>query len=236
MKKIVAIILALCVMLSLPACQKKCEHTYTNKVTQEPSCNAAGTRTYTCSLCGDTYAEAIPEIEHTFGAMFVSKEASCVEEGEKSHTCEHCGLCEVVEKTALAKHKYTSKVTVVATCTQKGQKTFTCSVCQDSYTETTPKANHNYTAKITSQATCTTAGVKTYTCSGCNNSYKETIKAKGHSWVNATCTKAKYCSVCNETSGSAKGHNYNSEGVCKTCGITISATIEKAPRSRHHSR
>ena len=237
MRKVVVIILALCMMLSLPACQKQCEHTYSNEVTQEPSCNAAGTRTYTCSLCGDTYAEAIPETEHEFGEVVVTKKASCIEEGEKSHTCENCGFCEVVEKTAFAKHKYSTKVTVVATCTQSGQKTFTCSVCKDSYTEIIAKARHNYSAKITTAATCTTAGVKTYTCSGCEDSYTETIAKTSHSYTSkvtavATCTstgvKTYTCSGCKDSYTEtipAKGHQWSNATCtkakeCSSCGIT----------------
>lgn len=41
--------------------------------------------------------------------------------------------------------------------------------------------------------------------------------AKGHTWNNATCTKAKTCTVCGTTEGSAKGHNFSS-GKCTICG------------------
>lgn len=63
---------------------------------------------------------------------------------------------------------------------------------------------------ITTQPTCTANGVKTYTCtaSGCGATYTETIAAKGHSWVAATCTTPKTCSVCGATEGSALGHSY----------------------------
>lgn len=35
-------------------------HSYTDKVTKEPTASADGERTYTCSRCGDTYTETIP--------------------------------------------------------------------------------------------------------------------------------------------------------------------------------
>lgn len=42
-------------------------------------------------------------------------------------------------------------------------------------------------------------------------------QALGHKWQNATCKKAKTCSVCDETSGSKAAHNY-SNGSCTVCG------------------
>lgn len=38
------------------------EHIYTSKVTKEPSYTEEGIRTYTCTVCGDTYTEAIPKL------------------------------------------------------------------------------------------------------------------------------------------------------------------------------
>ena len=30
------------------------------------TCTAVGSKTYTCNLCGDTYTEELPMLEHTF--------------------------------------------------------------------------------------------------------------------------------------------------------------------------
>lgn len=38
------------------------EHTYTSKITKEPTYTEEGIRTYTCTVCGDTYTEAIPKL------------------------------------------------------------------------------------------------------------------------------------------------------------------------------
>ncbi len=35
-------------------------HSYSGSVTAQPTCGAVGTRTYTCSVCGDSYTEPIP--------------------------------------------------------------------------------------------------------------------------------------------------------------------------------
>ena len=54
------------------------------------------------------------------------------------------------------------------------------------------------------------------TCSLCQ---KTSGVAKGHSWENATCIAPKTCSTCQETSGAVLGHNYAET-------ITVSATCQ----------
>ncbi len=76
--------------------------------------------------------------------------------------------------------------------------------------------SHSYTSKVTTEPTCTTAGVMTYTCSCGSGSYTEPIPAKGHTWVDATCTAPKTCSVCGATEGSELGHNYEDDVVKPT--------------------
>lgn len=36
-----------------------CKHAYQSEITKEPTCSTPGSRTFTCSLCGDTYKETI---------------------------------------------------------------------------------------------------------------------------------------------------------------------------------
>lgn len=56
---------------------------------------------------------------------------------------------------------------------------------------------------------------------GCGdfNSYTDDFDGLGgcnHSWMSATCTKPKKCSICEETQGSSLGHDY-SNGYCTRC-------------------
>ena len=211
------------------------EHSYTSKINKSATCTESGTKTYTCSTCGDTYTETIPATGHSW------KSATCT----SKKTCTDCG---VTEGSALG-HSYTSKVTKQATCTASGTKTFTCSRCNHSYTETIPATGHSwksatctskktcstcgvtegsalghsYTSKVTKQATCTASGTKTFSCSRCNHSYTETIPATGHSWKSATCTAKKTCTTCGVTEGSALGHSYTSK-VTKQPTCTTSGT------------
>ena len=43
-----------------------CSHSYSANVTTAASCTASGIKTYTCSLCGDSYTEVIPATGHSY--------------------------------------------------------------------------------------------------------------------------------------------------------------------------
>ena len=71
-----------------------CNHTYSASVTAEPTCTAAGLRTYTCSKCGDSYTESIPALGHNFGEWIAVKEPTTDAEGLQERTCTRCGTKE----------------------------------------------------------------------------------------------------------------------------------------------
>ena len=103
-------------------------HVYTSRVTTAATCGKDGVRTYTCSVCGDSYTATIPATgAHTY-----------------TNACDaDCNVCGTTRTPAA--HVYVSKVTVVATCGKDGVKTFTCSVCGISYTEAIPATGaHTY--------------------------------------------------------------------------------------------
>jgi hypothetical protein len=68
-----------------------CKHSYTNEVTTAPSCVSSGVRTYTCTLCGDSYTESIAATGHSFGAWTVTTTPTCTQKGEETRTCASCG-------------------------------------------------------------------------------------------------------------------------------------------------
>ena len=82
-------------------------HSYEGVQTTAPTCATTGVKTFTCSVCGDSYTETIAALGHTAGAA-----ADCVND----QTCTVCG--EVL--TAALGHKWND-----ATCTAPK----TCSVC-----------------------------------------------------------------------------------------------------------
>ena len=118
----------------------KCSHKYTSEVTTLATCAKTGIRTYTCSVCGDSYTETIAKITtHSYGSWTTTKTATCTEEGTETRTCSICGSTEtrmIAKKT----HVYTTKV-IQSTYDAEGYTLHICSVCGDSYKD-------NYTAKL----------------------------------------------------------------------------------------
>ena len=81
---------------------------------------------------------------------------------------------------------------------------------------TEPGHTHSY-AQTVVEPDCTNAGYTTNTCE-CGDSYQsDEVAALGHTWVDATCTAPKTCSVCAVTEGEVADHNYQS-GTCSVCG------------------
>ncbi len=203
-------------------------HTFTSEITTPATCTTAGTRTYTCSVCGNTYTKSIPATGHSYTSK-VTKAATCASTGVRTYTCSACGdtYTKTIAKTS--NHTYTSKVTKAATCASTGVRTYTCSVCGDSYTKTIAKtSNHTYTSKVTKAATCTTAGVRTYTCSVCGDTYTKSIAATGHSYTTKK-VAATYA---------AQGYTLH---TCSNCGAsykdnyTAKKTVPKVTVSSKYS-
>lgn len=111
-------------------------HSYTSKVTKEATTTDTGTRTYTCSNCGDTYTETIPKLpeekhDHSYTET-VTKQPTCTENGTRIYTCS-CGDS-YTESIPATGHNYVSRVTKEPTKSQEGVMTYTCKNCGHSYT------------------------------------------------------------------------------------------------------
>jgi len=193
-------------------CKDPCAdgHSYAGVQTTAPTCTTTGVKTYTCSVCGDSYTETIAALGHTPGA-----EADC----ENAQTCTACG--EVLN--AALGHSWND-----ATCTAPK----TCSVCGETEGEA---LGHSWNdATCTDPKTCSVCGetegealghswndatcTAPKTCSVCGETEGEAL---GHNWNDATCTDPKTCSVCGETEGEALGHTWT-DATCtdpKTCSV-----------------
>ena len=79
------------------AVREKHAHTWTEKVTTEPTCTEAGEKTFTC-VCGATKKEAIPATGHSWGEPEVTYAANG-QDGEKVYTCI---VCSESKKEAIA--------------------------------------------------------------------------------------------------------------------------------------
>ena len=106
----------------------------------------------------------------------------------------------------------------------------TCSTC-----EATEGAalGHTEAVDAAKAPTCTETGLtEGKHCSVCNEVLvaQETVAATGHTWVNATCTMPKTCSVCNVTEGEMLAHEIDTKtSKCKHCGA-FEYNIEYAVR------
>lgn len=135
--------------------ESACEHEYTSEVTTEATCTTDGIMTYTCTLCGDTYTEAIAATGHSYDEGVVTTAATCTEDGVMTYTCTVCGET-YTEMIAATGHIWNdSEVTTEATCTTEGVITYTCSVCGDTYTEAIAATGHTYVNGV-----CTVCGAE----------------------------------------------------------------------------
>ncbi len=167
------------------------EHTYSAwTTTREVTCEVAGERQRTCSVCGQVEKELI-EAHHDLTA-YPRVEPTCTATGNIAYwQCNDCSKY-FVRETATQEftwpsielpkttHTYDWSTTLVPTCTTNGLRTGTCSVCQDTKTETIT-AGHILTAHPQVEPTCTAEGNIAYwqcTRDGCGKYFSDAAGTK----------------------------------------------------------
>lgn len=203
-------------------------HSYQENVTKNPTCTEAGSKTLTCSACGDTKTEVIEALGHKT-TSFEAKTPTCTAIGWDAYV--KCSRCDYTTYNELPKedHSYNAVVTE-PDCLNGGYTTYTCTGCNKTYTgnETAP-LGHKESASVT-LPTCENGGYTTYTCTVCGETRtgdvtealghtEETIAGKAPTCTDAGLTDGKTCSVCHKTLEEqveipATNHNY--EGVVTT--------------------
>ena len=165
-------------------------HTWdSGKVTEAPTHTKEGTKTYTCTVCGETKTEKVEKLkEHSYGEW--------IKHDDKQH--KHSCVC---GDTQYAAHTWNSgKVTKAATCKDAGEKLYTCTACGETKTEAIAKTNnHTYGSWEKN-----TAENHKHTCKVCGN-----VETAAHTWdsgkvtVKPTSTtkgQTVYtCTLCGET-------------------------------------
>ena len=185
------------------------------EITTSPTCENAGVKTYTCTVCHETRTEAIAATGHTEEEV-PEKPATCEEPGHKAGTkCATCGaILTGMEEIPATGHTEVIDPAVAPTCTETGlTEGKHCSVCNKIIVAQTeiPAKGHTEVIDPAVEPTCTEPGkTEGKHCSVCNEIIvaQTEIPAKGHTEVidaakAPTCTEpglteGKHCSVCNE--------------------------------------
>ena len=198
------------------------------EVTTAPTCENAGVKTYTCTVCNATETKTIDATGHT-PVDVAEQPATCTEAGHKAGTkCSVCGaIISGMGEIPATGHTEVIDAAKAPTCTETGlTEGKHCSVCNEVLVaqEEIPAKGHTEVIDEAKAPTCTETGLtEGKHCSVCNTVLvaQEEIPAKGHTEVidpavEPTCTEpgkteGKHCSVCNEiivaqTEIPAKGH------------------------------
>ena len=148
------------------------------KITTAPTCENAGVKTYTCTVCNATKTEAIDATGHT-PVEVAEQPATCTEAGHKAGT--KCSVCKAIlsgmEEIPATGHTEVIDVAKAPTCTEPGlTEGKHCSVCNEVIVkqEVIPATGHKPEIRNAVEATLTTPGYTgdTY-CSVCNELLKQ---------------------------------------------------------------
>ena len=185
------------------------------EITTSPTCENAGVKTYTCTVCNATKTEAIDATGHT-PVEVAEQPATCTEAGHTAGT--KCSVCDAIlfgmEEIPATGHTEVIDAAKAPTCTETGlTEGKHCSVCNTVLVaqEEIPAKGHTEVIDPAVEPTCTEPGkTEGKHCAVCNEIIiaQTGIPAKGHTEVidaakAPTCTEpglteGKHCSVCNE--------------------------------------
>ena len=178
--------------------RKACEtHTWSDwNVTKEATCEEDGSKTRTCSVCGETETQTIGKLGHKAGEWEVKTEATCTAKGEEVQKCTRCGKVLDKREIPMKEHTWSDWTqTTAPTCTKKGEEARECSVCGKDETREVAALGHTQSEDaVRVEPTCTEPGSVTYVCTVCGESVSgEVIDPLGHDWSAWTVTTAPTC-------------------------------------------
>lgn len=162
MKRFIALLLTLVMLLALSACN----------TTENPASvdNSGSSVPSSSTPASSTPASSTPTSSAPVTSTPASSAPSSTPDSQPSHT-----------------HSYSSSVTTAATCDKEGTKTFTCT-CGDSYTEEIAALGHSFGDwQIETKAFIDKDGTEKKTCSTCSTSKtrKSTANAMANSFYDA---------------------------------------------------
>lgn len=263
MKKLMPFLLLLA--LILVSCKQEVHvHTWDEgSVTAAPSCVSIGTKTYTCTACGETRMEVLQKTEHLPGGEKTIA-PTCTAAGYTETVCTVCGKVLGHTETEPSGHQWDEGTVVKqADCTSIGAVEYRCLRCDEKKTEIIEKTGHVQGEETVVPPTCTECGYRETVCSVCGLVYEhEILPLAPHEWNEGTVTREptctsigtmeKTCRVCNETRIvvlDAKGHTEGEPEVveagctqdgyekttCTECGQVVRCTVHQATGHHFHA-
>ena len=174
---------------------------YKEEITTAASCTESGLKTFTCTICGDSYTEEI-DPAHTPAEAVREQEvpATCYTKGSY-HAVVYCSVCdeklsETVEQTDYNNnnHYYVRKVDAKdPTCTEDGHEAYEyCTICQQPNIVIIPALDHDMVEDKGKAPTCTETGLTDGKhCSRCDEMTEKQaiILATGHNWGKGKVTR-----------------------------------------------
>ncbi len=105
----------------------------------------------------------------------------------------------VSQQTGGERHVYKISVFAEPTCTAEGQIGYKCTRCGAGGTLAAPKIPHKYGSPKITKPTCVAVGETVLTCKMCGREERRVLPMTEHTWVEATASRPKHCSVCGLT-------------------------------------
>lgn len=205
---------------------KEEEHSWNEgAVVSAPTCKDEGSKTYTCTACGETKTETMEKtLDHKYGNY------------QKLDGNQHSSTCSVCGNVLNASHNWDAgTVTKKETCKETGITKYTCTDCAATREETIPlSTNHSFSAwqkvddgkhthscsvcgkvetvdhnwnegSVTKKPTCKEKGTCVYSCLGCGHTKTEELPVSTTHTYDHGCDKV--CNVC--SAERTTSHNYD---------------------------
>ncbi|MBE6752415.1 MAG: hypothetical protein E7556_07805 [Ruminococcaceae bacterium] len=136
-------------------------HKYNEEVIKQPTCTEAGTKTFTCTTCGDSYTESITATGHKWNSGSVTLHPTCTTVGEKTYVCNVCYESKS-ETISVLGHNYAKDFTIDKNPTydEAGSKSRHCTRCDAKTDITSIPELVRFSAPIITSITSEQNGIK----------------------------------------------------------------------------